>query len=135
MHQRQAEGLRKKCIQHIQTVFFGHQNVAKYMSLFFNDSGKLHGSFPEIPFKALGICTYFIYNTPTPHPHPPPKKNHTSEFEQFPAQHNQYGYMLVLFGPFDSSRLRYRCPRIVFPSHYFQIGQDVVLLQNQMILV
>ena len=69
MHQRQAEGLRKKCIQNIQTVTSCHQNVAKYMSLFLNDSGKLQGRFPEISFKVLGTCLYFIYNTP-----PPPKK-------------------------------------------------------------
>ena len=70
MHQRQAEGLRKKCIQNIQTVTSCHQNVAKYMSLFLNDSGKLQGRFPEISFKVLGTCLYFIYNTP-----PPPEKN------------------------------------------------------------
>lgn len=56
MRQRQAEGLRTKYIQNIQniqTVISCHHNKAKYMSLFLNDSGKLHGSFLEIPFKAL----------------------------------------------------------------------------------
>ena len=53
MRQRQAEGLRTKYIQNIQTVISCHHNKAKYMSLFLNDSGKLQGSFLEIPFKAL----------------------------------------------------------------------------------
>ena len=56
MRQRQAEGLRTKCIQNIQniqTVISCQHSKAKYMSLFLNDSGKLQGSFLEIPFKAL----------------------------------------------------------------------------------
>lgn len=58
--------VKKKYTQNIQPVISCHQNKAKYMSLFLNDSGKLQGSFPEIPVKALETCIYFIYITRIP---------------------------------------------------------------------